>query len=507
MFFVTMPGMSMDRLKILSEKIGVNFDKLFNKDSVEVDDQDIYDVMDYLVSMGYDLKSFGFLTDNADRLDDNTLKDDKDDGLILYTDGDDEGKIKEAKSDFILYYLISDNYLYGLSSDNGSDGKKGLPGVINKIHGENIELWEKLKDIVNEEDDWGSGLLGLYRDDGYGIKSSESYNSLDWSDARFDFEKKTLSIKRTYGSDKMTYNITGWTGKYGMPMELLVATHLATLMPDLSYELATGFDTEIDILMHYGGNGGLYYQDEGGNYISIDLIRIAASGTRDEKIKNLVFNSENEKITLLAPMYGSESGNVAANLIMGQALAQSIVGTADRAKGGGKYDVYMARVENHWFRDIYYMLNNSNTRLVDFDEIYEDKVRDRLTLYETYTENISEYGNSHLGEFILYETDENGNFKKDSSDNFIIFEGSIDDAIKQNIRVSKRAKAVSKDRLNDFGWNKDELGIWSAYEDKEGKDNYINAFENPNFNTVGFSFKKGHYMNIVKVEFMKNLFI
>ena len=35
----------------------------------------------------------------------------------------------------------------------------------------------------------------------------------------------------------------------------------------------------------------------------------------------------------------------------------------------------------------------------------------------------------------------------------------------------------------------------------------INAFENPNFNTVGFSFKKGHYMNIVKVEFMKNLFI
>ena len=35
----------------------------------------------------------------------------------------------------------------------------------------------------------------------------------------------------------------------------------------------------------------------------------------------------------------------------------------------------------------------------------------------------------------------------------------------------------------------------------------INAFEKPNFNEVAFSFKKGQYMNIVKVMFMKNLFI
>ena len=35
----------------------------------------------------------------------------------------------------------------------------------------------------------------------------------------------------------------------------------------------------------------------------------------------------------------------------------------------------------------------------------------------------------------------------------------------------------------------------------------INAFQNPEFKEVGFAFKKEHYMNIVKVEFMKNLFI
>ncbi len=479
MFFVTMPGMSMDRLNQLSEKIGIDIDKMFNNGSVEVKDQDIYDIMDYLVGMGYDLKSFGFLTDNSDRYEDNTLKDDIDDGLILHTDEDKKGKIKEAESDFILYYLISDNYLYGLSSDTGSDGKKGIPGVINKIHGDRIELWERIKELVNKEDNWGAGLLGLYIDDGYGVKGSQSYNSLDWADAKFDFEKKTLSIKRTYGSDKMTYNITGWTGKYGMPIELLVATHLATLMPDLSYDLATGFDTEIDILLHNEGNSGLYYQDDGGNYISIELIRIAAYGTNAQKIEAGVFNSEDERKNLLEPIYGSDWSNVKVNLIMGQALAQSIAETAGRARGGGKYDVYMARIENHWFRDIYYMINNSNTKLLDFDENYEDKVRDRLTLYETYTENVSEYGNSHIGEFILYEIDEHGNYKKDSNGNFIMFEGTLGDATAQNIRVSKRAKGVSNSRLEDFGWNDSEIGIWSAYEEKSGTPNYINAFENP----------------------------
>ena len=35
----------------------------------------------------------------------------------------------------------------------------------------------------------------------------------------------------------------------------------------------------------------------------------------------------------------------------------------------------------------------------------------------------------------------------------------------------------------------------------------INAFEKPKFEEVGFGFRKGQYLNIVKVEFMKNLFI
>ncbi len=35
----------------------------------------------------------------------------------------------------------------------------------------------------------------------------------------------------------------------------------------------------------------------------------------------------------------------------------------------------------------------------------------------------------------------------------------------------------------------------------------LNSFDNPRFNEVGFAFKKGQYMSIVKVMFMKDLFI
>ena len=35
----------------------------------------------------------------------------------------------------------------------------------------------------------------------------------------------------------------------------------------------------------------------------------------------------------------------------------------------------------------------------------------------------------------------------------------------------------------------------------------LNSFDNPKINEVGFAFKKGQYMSVVKVEFMKDLFI
>ena len=53
----------------------------------------------------------------------------------------------------------------------------------------------------------------------------------------------------------MTYSLDGWTGRYGMPLEFLLSVHIATMAPDLSYQMATSFDTEVEILLHATENG------------------------------------------------------------------------------------------------------------------------------------------------------------------------------------------------------------------------------------------------------------
>lgn len=49
----------------------------------------------------------------------------------------------------------------------------------------------------------------------------------------------------------MSYSLDGWTGRYGMPVDFLLTIHLATLMPDLAYDMTQNFDTVVNILLHH----------------------------------------------------------------------------------------------------------------------------------------------------------------------------------------------------------------------------------------------------------------
>ena len=106
MFFVSMPGMAMEKLKQISRDIGSAIARYFGADSTtQLTEEDVYEVLDYIEEMGYDLKGMGFLTDYVGSADDGVER-------------NDEGKINEAKSDFITAYLVSDNYVYTLKNDN-----------------------------------------------------------------------------------------------------------------------------------------------------------------------------------------------------------------------------------------------------------------------------------------------------------------------------------------------------------------------------------------------------
>ena len=399
MFFLVMPGMAMEKLKQLAKKIGNAFAAFFGEDTThQIDDQEIYDVLDYLEQMGYDLKGYGFLTDYVGENSDGVERDEND-------------NITNAKSEFIFTYLVSDNYVYTLANKNQSNG---AATDDHRITGALLAILQKVGNFMTNGQlgqYWGRGMLSVYHEDSIGTIGDYFGGAEDWfgwSDIEIvadeNSNEKKLKIRRGYGSDSKEFNLEGWTGRYGMPLDFLLSVHLATMMPDLAYDMVKNFDTQVVILLHKTGN---------------------------------YFN------------------------------------------GNAEYFPYVSYVRNHWYRDVYFVSDGSQ-EFVDYDYDYEAIMKDRWTLYETYTSNPDDgdlYNPDKVGEFVYYKFD-------DSKDNGIgeRYDGEVltgertisnDDGDRQvrygsvgedGTIVVKKAKTIKLDDVgDDLNWNKED-GKWMAYQ-------------------------------------------
>lgn len=68
MFLITMPGMAMEKLKQLLTKAGNSIAAFFGADTTTmIEDDEIYETLDYLKQMGYELKDMRFLDKIYDR--------------------------------------------------------------------------------------------------------------------------------------------------------------------------------------------------------------------------------------------------------------------------------------------------------------------------------------------------------------------------------------------------------------------------------------------------------
>ena len=64
------------------------------------------------------------------------------------------------------------------------------------------------------------------------------WNSIDDFSASIDRDNNRLTIKTgTLVTSQMNWDLTGWTGRYGKPIELSLALHLSTMAPDFVYVL------------------------------------------------------------------------------------------------------------------------------------------------------------------------------------------------------------------------------------------------------------------------------
>lgn len=623
MFLVTMPGMVMEKLKAIFKAVGNYVAAFFGADTTEqIDDTEIFETLDYLEDMGYDIKGEGFLSDyeTAESLEElkNEFPDkdfylDKKTGVIRNSDDD---SIAEAESDFIFTYIMSDNYVYTIKNDNLVRQSPSEDGFWNKVKNvlEGIAIakykiarfftagtyWDALGVQNAAVSNWGKGMLVFYKEDGgiigdRGSVKETGVTLFDWDTIKIDTESKTLSIKRKSllnNNNAMEFSLDGWTGRYGMPLEFLLSVHKATGMPDLAVDMVNSFATEIEIILHKtSGEAVAAYKGTKG-YIPFSELNKALTGMEGRNIFSKVLSwfdnlSQSDKEVRIATALGvdhdpncqctteevegytiGDGGPVAykdsdGNYYKIGADGTTHVALTDDEKGkivttteiqyteikqpcngylgkvishirdnnDYKYDAYtpyISKVTDHWYRDVYFVVNNDvksdlsnqGKNFVQYDYDYEALMKERWTLYETYTNNSTDgykYNPDKVGEFIYFIIDEDGNYKKENGE-YVLFEGTVEDArpsvlyekktvngeteykeytgkregaesknlYKLNsdgeyvsytgdVAIGKKAVAfeLTKENLEDLGWNnKQKSDIWTAYERQDTTSGY-----------------------------------
>ena len=666
MFLVTMPGMVMEKLKAIFKEIGNYIAAFYGADTTQqIDDVQIYETLDYIEDMGWDIKAEGFLTDYYDNnsskteIEEKLSSQEKEAGYDIDEDTgvvrNNEGNIILADSDFIFTYIMSDNYVYTLKNDNLAT-QNNADNWFESIATAIATSWYKVRNYLfgpffdalgvtdGMVDKYGKGLIGLYYDKGLGIEGNAVNQGTfwNWDKIKIDPESKTLSVKRSsflnVNNNAMEYNLDGWTGRYGMPLEFLLSVHKATMMPDLAYDMATSFPTEIHLLLHdSSGEAVAGYKTVDGNYVTWNAIQEAITkidvntgwtwlkdwiagidmwltgyGVKVQYAKQAgvdVGTGESPcSCTFSESGWGDENGfqveeytnsiwtasdntwhYVSDYIVTNEDGYEKVVhqrgdqyyGTpqkiqivdvpCDRCKGiidglikylGENndynyitYTPYISKVTDHWYRDVYFVLNSSdNVEFVEYDYDYEAVMKERWTLYETYTDNPDDgykYNPDKAGEFIVYKIDENGEYLKDSNGNFIVYDGTFDEArgntlyVKSDeneytmytgvvdsdgkatdkdgnnidlyrkvaegeyelynkdnvIAVAKKAVTVNSsdiEYLNDVGWIENSSNVWSAYKSESTKSGF-----KPLFTDAEIAEEDDEYAQIV----MKNSFI
>ena len=358
-------------------------------------------------------------------------------------------------------------------------------------------------------DAFGHGMLAFYYEPtatngekAVGVRG-KAYNSgslWNWDSIKVSAEKKLISISRNEFlnfNNAMEFSVDGWVGRYGMPLDFLLSIHLATLKPDLAVDMATAFPTNVNIYLHEVSGEAIPIYKAGPDYPELTMEQIEALTpdrpgpewieARDKGLpvaygnpycectftdinqNPLIYNIEEDR-------YEYANGTIYEGevyCIPCEQCKKTIEAIIKYMKNANDtkylaYQPYIASVTNHWFRDVYFVLDeaadtkdayNRDIAFVDYDYDFETLYKERWTLYET-DEN---------GEFILYKLNDDGTYGEK-------FDGTAEEAEKQGIKVVKKAKTLdNRDVLvDDLDWNYKTYDIGLS-----------DLFDNSSFSTIG----------------------
>ena len=484
MFLLMLPGVMMGQINEFLDKAGAALAKFWEGDAeAMVETEDIVSVANYLENMGYDLKNYGFVTSPVTNATYNGYGGDKNKAFIDSNGiGRTSKEITNINSEVIRTYLISDNYVYCCKNFE-KNVKTAFSSLGTFLYG-----------LFGDDIGWGNGLIGIYREndsilskllgyDGVG-QAGASYgrgprNLIDFVlkikndlsyDIDVDAEQKTLTIESKsmlgFGrSRSFTYNLDGWTARYGMPIEFLLAVHLTSMSPDLAVDLATAFDTDVSILLHETkASIDAAYKTESGSFVEQDSIKGLSAKEIFETTGITSPSSctrENENCST-----ATKDGTLDSVCDECKSYIDSIksdLNTVATNKDVSTFVPYIASVTDHWFRDVYFVAEKGTDVILN-DSQYEEKTKERWTDYESEKDE-----NGNVISYTLYRLNDDGTYGDK-------WNGTKEEADKQGIKVAKKAKTNKIEDIAEDGTMQDggflKSDYWAAYKYQETQDSW-----------------------------------
>ena len=232
-FFLEMPGLITNKVSEIATAFCTELKTYYEGNSTRFGSEPQKELAEYLTNMGYSPYEFGFgrYTDE--------------DGNYI-EDGDSDDATMNSK--YLNAYLTADYNTY-VPYEKFKSGVSKLLHVIGDAVGYVLGM-ETEKDTGEPQ----FGMLhfdsGMYENADGDDLNAKKMSFLDSVDA--DVESKTLTFtvwESVFTRSYYTYNMEGWTARYGKPLELSLTLHLATMAPDLVYrfDMDSEESTEIHI--------------------------------------------------------------------------------------------------------------------------------------------------------------------------------------------------------------------------------------------------------------------
>lgn len=361
---ITMPGLILGKLKEFGTKILAATEGVFNGNNIDkrITKEDENELAQYIQDMGYDIIGFGFgdVKANEEKIEDG--EDDDDDSKVQI-------ELLNGDKNYIKQYLVQNAAIYTptvwnikgafeslLEEETAQDYAVGMLDIT--TNGKHTDTPKFSLDPI-------SGIINSIK----GIKQSLDYH------VSVDAENRTLKLSKPFG-ETYYFDMSNWASKYGKPMELFLALHLSTMMPDLAYDLATAdcFNTKVHIdfqsveatytVSYINEEGKTLSQEDIGNACNDLLIdevaNMSSEGTEGWDTAKIVATklatwliSDNGRSPIKEEAI-DENGKIVIGPLKGLTGKQLSQLLALILEGDTKKDMYFPRITDvtkHWYYD------------------------------------------------------------------------------------------------------------------------------------------------------------